>query len=457
MSKNKTRYYIEPEDNAALIFKTDAKEKKNIANSAKKKVSHSGCKLPKRGKDELAALNGEVFTYNLCEPWTWEQFTQNGISFETQEAYLTKLATRFGITCTKLDDLFTNIDITTIASYVHSRNLSTSMSKAAANREHRFSEEDAKHWKLFCAGEPTTYGLSETPEEHQKVEEAAEMKTYFVKKAMSEREAASFIGETQSVIHMVLDLTASEGLVHRVYQKFLDKKNRAEKANTVAEEIQDKPVVTPSPNIIADVAKMLREYREAHKDDKGNPLSQRKLGEMIGQAQSIICGAENMKVSERKAAQIMLSLKEIIAETAQPKQAVFASENKTEEPASEPLTKSAEAAASETITELEDEPVCAGYVEELEQGRYIVREASAKSEPYFASAGALTLSGKTSTVVGAIKKIYGPDADDLEVRVFAAGNVHDVLTLRSSIAAVTCAIELIYDGETITLEIAVAA
>lgn len=57
-------------------FDFDVLEKKRIARSAFLKPRHSGCTLPsdKMTRKEIAAMNGEVKTYNVTRPMKWSEY-----------------------------------------------------------------------------------------------------------------------------------------------------------------------------------------------------------------------------------------------------------------------------------------------------------------------------------------------------------------------------------------------
>lgn len=87
----------------AKLFREDSMEKKNIARSAHKKVTHAGCKLPFRTQEELNALSGPGVTYNLDAPMNWKAFT--ALPADIQKEYLVRLAKRFFVDESRLPNL----------------------------------------------------------------------------------------------------------------------------------------------------------------------------------------------------------------------------------------------------------------------------------------------------------------------------------------------------------------
>lgn len=88
-------------DDAEYLFKQDAREKKQIARSARNKVGHTGCKLPSdyMTRKEKNALNGEVKTMNIHKPMPYLQFKM--LEKDLQEEFLQFLKTEFD--CTSAD------------------------------------------------------------------------------------------------------------------------------------------------------------------------------------------------------------------------------------------------------------------------------------------------------------------------------------------------------------------
>lgn len=82
-------------DDAKYLFLSDSKEKKDIARSARKKVTHTGCTLP---SDYLSAkqkrkLNGEVFSVNIKKPMKYAAFKL--LPRDIQQQYLDFVTSEF--------------------------------------------------------------------------------------------------------------------------------------------------------------------------------------------------------------------------------------------------------------------------------------------------------------------------------------------------------------------------
>ena len=82
-----------------FVFVSDIREKKNIGRSARNKRTHNGkrggVKLPSGylSKKELIAMSGEVKSYRLNEPMTWEEF--KGMPDDIKISYIKLLRSKF--------------------------------------------------------------------------------------------------------------------------------------------------------------------------------------------------------------------------------------------------------------------------------------------------------------------------------------------------------------------------
>ena len=90
-------------------FYEDVIERGGLISSArhKKGGSHStSCSLPtdRMKAAEIKKLNGNVVTYRLGKPMTWETFT--AMPTDLQKEYIKKLINRYSITNTRLAGMF---------------------------------------------------------------------------------------------------------------------------------------------------------------------------------------------------------------------------------------------------------------------------------------------------------------------------------------------------------------
>ena len=87
----------------------DTKDKKHTARSAFNTRTHcgkSGCNLPheKMTKKELGAMNGEVKSFRMNDPMTWEEF--KGLPDDLKVIYVKNLRKAYGVTDTALSEMF---------------------------------------------------------------------------------------------------------------------------------------------------------------------------------------------------------------------------------------------------------------------------------------------------------------------------------------------------------------
>ena len=83
-------------DDALYVLRQDTKRKKETARSARKKVRHTGCKLPSdfMSEKEKRSMNGKESSMNLYKPMTYKFFKT--LSKEMQEEYILFLKKTFG-------------------------------------------------------------------------------------------------------------------------------------------------------------------------------------------------------------------------------------------------------------------------------------------------------------------------------------------------------------------------
>lgn len=82
-------------DDALYVLRQDTKRKKETARSARKKVRHTGCKLPSdfMSEKEKRSMNGKESSMNLYKPMTYKFFKT--LSKEMQEEYILFLKKTF--------------------------------------------------------------------------------------------------------------------------------------------------------------------------------------------------------------------------------------------------------------------------------------------------------------------------------------------------------------------------
>lgn len=81
-----------------FLFISDSKEKKSVARSACKKVTHGGAvRLPSdyMTKKELNAMNGEIETYRMNDPLTWSEFKK--LPDDIKVIYIKALVQRYDV------------------------------------------------------------------------------------------------------------------------------------------------------------------------------------------------------------------------------------------------------------------------------------------------------------------------------------------------------------------------
>lgn len=87
----------------------DTREKSHTARSARTTRGHcgkSGCNFSheKMSKKELAAMNGEVKSFRMNDPMTWEEF--KGLPDDLKVIYVKNLRKAYGVTDTALSEMF---------------------------------------------------------------------------------------------------------------------------------------------------------------------------------------------------------------------------------------------------------------------------------------------------------------------------------------------------------------
>lgn len=155
-------------DDAQWLFQEDSKQKKITARSARKKVRHTGCKLPTdyRSKKEIREMNGEVITMNINKPMSYRYFKT--LNKEMQEEYLNHLVKTYGC---NTEDVAKMLGTTkgSMQNFVFRRSLKIDWLSAAAHKKMFKGQE----WEVFCNGEAVKVEVEEKKEIEPVVEEAA--------------------------------------------------------------------------------------------------------------------------------------------------------------------------------------------------------------------------------------------------------------------------------------------
>lgn len=90
-----------------FLFISDSKEKKSVARSACKKVTHGGAvRLPSdyMTKKELNAMNGEIETYRMNDPLTWAEFKK--LPDDIKVLYIKALVQRYDVPIANMAEMF---------------------------------------------------------------------------------------------------------------------------------------------------------------------------------------------------------------------------------------------------------------------------------------------------------------------------------------------------------------
>lgn len=89
------------------LFISDSKEKKSVARSACKRVTHGGpVRLPSdyMTKKELNAMNGEVITYPMNDPLTWAEFKK--LPDDIKCLYIKAVVQRYDVPIASIAEMF---------------------------------------------------------------------------------------------------------------------------------------------------------------------------------------------------------------------------------------------------------------------------------------------------------------------------------------------------------------
>lgn len=132
-------------DDAEYVFKQDAREKKIIAHSARKKVTHTGCKLPSdyMTRKEKKAMNGEVKRMNIRKPMTYKYFKM--MPGDLQAEYIMFLHDTFNASTEDIAKKF-GIARGSLHNYMYRNELKINL---RTNQRAKLKEQE---WEAFWAG-----------------------------------------------------------------------------------------------------------------------------------------------------------------------------------------------------------------------------------------------------------------------------------------------------------------
>lgn len=142
-----------PDEQYVMI--SDSIEKKKIAHSSHNRKTHCGkggrVKFPSDylSKKELKAMNGEVKSYNLNRPMTWEEF--RSIPQDLQIMYIKKLRNEFGVPDSVLGKAM-GVCRSSFSKAMRDLNLSLGKNAGAKGRQWIGSEKSSKfyeYWNKF--------------------------------------------------------------------------------------------------------------------------------------------------------------------------------------------------------------------------------------------------------------------------------------------------------------------
>lgn len=142
-----------PDEQYVMI--SDSIEKKKIAHSSHNRKTHCGkggrVKFPSDylSKKELKAMNGDVKSYNLNRPMTWEEFRR--MPQDLQIMYIKKLRNEFGVPDIVLSKAM-GICKSSFSKAMRDLNLSLGKSAGATGKQWLHSEKSLKfseYWNKF--------------------------------------------------------------------------------------------------------------------------------------------------------------------------------------------------------------------------------------------------------------------------------------------------------------------
>ena len=163
-----------PDEQYVMI--SDSIEKKKIAHSSHNRKTHCGkggrVKFPSDylSKKELKAMNGDVKSYNLNKPMTWEEF--RSMPQDLQIMYIKKLRNEFGVPDSVLGKAM-GVCRSSFSKAMKDLKLSLGKSAGATGRQWFGSEKSSKfseYWNKFNKKEDTVEEDS-VEEKNEAVEE----------------------------------------------------------------------------------------------------------------------------------------------------------------------------------------------------------------------------------------------------------------------------------------------
>lgn len=163
-----------PDEQYVMI--SDSIEKKKIAHSSHNRKTHCGkggrVKFPSDylSKKELKAMNGDVKSYNLNKPMTWEEF--RSMPQDLQIMYIKKLRNEFGVPDSVLSKAM-GVCKSSFSKAMKDLNLSLGKNAGAKSRQWLSSEKSSKfseYWNKFNKKEDAVEEDS-VEEKHEAVEE----------------------------------------------------------------------------------------------------------------------------------------------------------------------------------------------------------------------------------------------------------------------------------------------
>lgn len=176
-----------PDEQYVMI--SDSIEKKKISHSSHNRKTHCGkggrVKFPSDylSKKELKAMNGEVKSYNLNRPMTWEEF--RSMPQDLQIMYIKKLRNEFGVPDSVLGKAM-GICKSSFSKAMRDLNLSLGKSAGATSKQWLGSEKSLKfseYWNRFnkkedAVEEDSVEEKNEAVEEMDISKEFAQIGTY---------------------------------------------------------------------------------------------------------------------------------------------------------------------------------------------------------------------------------------------------------------------------------------
>ena len=176
-----------PDEQYVMI--SDSIEKKKIAHSSHNRKTHCGkggrVKFPSDylSKKELKAMNGDVKSYNLNKPMTWEEF--RSMPQDLQIMYIKKLRNEFGVPDIVLSKAM-GVCKSSFSKAMRDLNLSLGKSAGATGKKWLNSEKSSKfyeYWNKFnkkedAVEEDSVEEKNEAVEEMDISKEFAQIGTY---------------------------------------------------------------------------------------------------------------------------------------------------------------------------------------------------------------------------------------------------------------------------------------